>query len=149
MHIVDWGSLLKVAIAYVLALPVGWERERHERSAGLRTYPLVAVSTCAFLVVATRAFNADIAAESRVMQGLIAGIGFIGAGTIMKLQRQIHGTATAASLLATAIIGMAVAYQVYDVAVLLSGLSLFTLRAFTAWRLIREDDLPPRNHESR
>ncbi len=149
MHIVDWGSLLKVAIAYVLALPVGWERERHERSAGLRTYPLVAVSTCAFLVVAARAFNADIAAESRVMQGLIAGIGFIGAGTIMKLQRQIHGTATAASLLATAIIGMAVAYQVYDVAVLLSGLSLFTLRAFTAWRLIREDDLPPRNHESR
>lgn len=144
---IDWVSLLKVGIAYVVALPVGWERERHERSAGLRTYPLVSVSTCAFLLIAIRAFDGDAAAQSRAMQGLIAGIGFIGAGTIMKLQRQIHGTATAASLLATAIIGMAVAYGLYDLAVLLSGLSLFTLRAFTAWRLIREDQ-PPKNHES-
>jgi putative Mg2+ transporter-C (MgtC) family protein len=148
MQIVDWGSVLKIGIAYVVALPVGWEREKHERSAGLRTYPLVAVSTCGFLLVAVRAFNGDVAAQSRAMQGLIAGIGFIGAGTIMKLQRQIHGTATAASLLATAIIGMAVANGLYDLAVVLSGLSLFTLRAFTAWRLIREDQPPPKNHES-
>lgn len=148
MHIVDWASLLKIAIAYVVALPVGWERERHERSAGLRTFPLVSVSTCAFLLVAARAFEGDIAAQSRAMQGLIAGIGFIGAGTILKVQHQVHGTATAASLLATAIIGMAVAYGLYELAVLLSALSLFTLRAFTAWRLIREEQ-PHKNHESR
>ena len=148
MQIVDWGSLLKIGIAYVVALPVGWEREKHERSAGLRTFPLVAVSTCGFMLVANRAFGGDIAAESRTMQGLIAGIGFIGAGTIMKVQRTVHGTATAASLLATAIIGMAVAYGLYDLALVLSGLSLFTLRVFTAWRLIREEQPPPKNHES-
>jgi len=147
MHIVDWGSLLKIAIAYVVALPVGWEREKHERSAGLRTFPLVAVSTCGFLLVASRAYGGDIAAQSRALQGLIAGIGFIGAGTILKVQHQVHGTATAASLLATAIIGMAVAYGLYDLAVLLSGISLFTLRAFNAWKLIREEQ-PPKNHES-
>jgi putative Mg2+ transporter-C (MgtC) family protein len=148
MQIVDWGSLLKIGIAFVAALPVGWERERHERSAGLRTFPLVAVSTCGFMLVAHRAFG-SIDAESRTMQGLIAGIGFIGAGTIMKVQHTVRGTATAASLLVTAIIGMAVAYGLYDLVVVLSGLSLFTLRAFTAWRLIREDQPPPKNHESR
>jgi putative Mg2+ transporter-C (MgtC) family protein len=100
------------------------------------------------MLVANRAFGGDIAAESRTMQGLIAGIGFIGAGTIMKVQRTVHGTATAASLLATAIIGMAVAYGLYDLALVLSGLSLFTLRIFTAWRLIREEQPPPKNHES-
>ena len=73
------------------------------------------------------------------MQGLIGGIGFIGAGTIMKVQRQVHGTATAASLLVTAIIGMAVAYDFYDIGILLSGLSLFTLRMFTAWKLVQDD----------
>jgi putative Mg2+ transporter-C (MgtC) family protein len=148
MHIVDWSTLLKVGIAYVVALPVGWERERHERSAGLRTFPLVSVSTCAFMLVAIRAFDRDIAAQSRALQGLIAGIGFIGAGTIMKVQQHVRGTATAAGLLATAIIGMAVAFGLYDLAVLLSGLSLFTLRMFTAWKLIH-DDQPPKNHESR
>src|SRR6516165_4944942 len=105
MPAIEWSSLLKVIVAYIVALPVGWEREKHERSAGLRTFPLVAVATCGFVLVSVRAFHGDIAAQSRTMQGLIGGIGFIGAGTIMKMQREIHGTATAASLLATAIIG--------------------------------------------
>ncbi len=147
MFIVDWGNLLKMAVAYVIALPVGWERERDDRSAGLRTFPLVAVSTCGFLLVAQRAYPGDVAAHSRALQGLIAGIGFIGAGTIMKVQREIHGTATAASVLVTAIAGMAVAYGVYDLAILLGVLEFVTLRVFRPWIRIHEQE-PPKNHGS-
>ena len=136
MHFLDWGSILKIVVAYFVALPVGWERERDERSAGLRTFPLVAVATCGFLLIGLRSFPNDGPSQSRMLQGLIGGIGFIGAGTIMKVQNQVHGTATAASLLATAIIGMAVAFGLYDMAILLSLISLFTLRAFTRWKLL-------------
>ena len=131
---IDWVSLLKIVIAYALALPVGWERERHERSAGLRTFPLVAVASCAYILVGVRYFGTHYDAESRVIQGLIGGIGFIGAGTILRVQHEVVGTATAASLLATGIIGMAVAFGIYDIAVLLSALSLFTLRLFDSWK---------------
>lgn len=142
MQFVDWGSLLKIVIAYLVALPVGWERERDERSAGLRTFPLVSVATCAFLLIGFRSFPGDGASQSRMLQGLIGGIGFIGAGTILKVQKEIHGTATAASLLATAIIGMAVAFGLYDMAILLSGISLFTLRSFTRWKLLHDSAQP-------
>ncbi len=124
---VDWQSLLDIVIAYAVALPVGWERERHERSAGLRTFPLVSVASCAFVVVAARALhNPD--AQSRVIQGLVAGIGFIGAGTIMKSGRTVHGTATAASILVTGVS--------YDLSILLSVMSLVTLRVFQAWKYL-------------
>ena len=148
MQFIHWEGILKIVVAYIVSLPVGWERERHERSAGLRTFPLVAVAACAFVLIGLRAFPGDIAAPSRMLQGLIGGIGFLGAGTIMKVQKHVHGTATAASLLTTAIIGMAIAMGLYDIAILLSVISLVTLRAFTAWKLIRED-LPPSNPESR
>jgi putative Mg2+ transporter-C (MgtC) family protein len=129
----EWQSLFDIVVAYAMALPVGWEREMHERSAGLRTFPLVSVASCAFVAVAARALHGP-DAQSRVIQGLIAGVGFIGAGTIMKSGRAIHGTATAASILTTGVIGICVAYHFYDVAILLSVMSLVTLRLFQAWK---------------
>jgi putative Mg2+ transporter-C (MgtC) family protein len=129
----DWRSLADLFIAYVLALPVGWERERHERSAGLRTFPLVAVASAGFALVGERVFH-DLNAQARLLQGLIGGVGFIGAGTIIRGQGVVHGTATAASLLITGAIGVAVVYHEYDVAVVLSVLSLATLRVFQAWK---------------
>ena len=124
--------ILDILIAYVYALPVGWEREKHERSAGLRTFPLVCVAACVLVAVAVNSGNKD--APSRVVQGLIAGLGFIGGGTILKTGQAVHGTATAASLLVTAVIGVCVASHLYDVGAMLSLLSLFTLRMFEAWR---------------
>ena len=129
----DWQNLVDLLTAYLLAFPVGWERERDERSAGLRTFTLVSLACCAFVLISKIAFH-DIAAQSRTLQGLIGGIGFIGAGTIMKYQGSVHGTATAAGLLVTAIIGIAVAFHAYDIAVVLSLTSLFTLRTFQAWK---------------
>ena len=90
---VEGRMALDIAIAYLVALPVGWDREHHERSAGLRTFPLVCVASCA-LAAATGTIGT--AEQSRVVQGLIGGIGFIGGGTILKSGMTVHGTATAA-----------------------------------------------------
>jgi putative Mg2+ transporter-C (MgtC) family protein len=125
--------ILDIVIAYLMALPVGWEREHHERSAGLRTFPLVCVASCALVVVSGTVGPSE---QSRVIQGLIGGIGFIGGGTILKSGLTVHGTATAAGILVTAVIGVSVGHHLYLLALVLSVLSLITLRVFQAWKLL-------------
>lgn len=115
-----------LACAFLLALPVGWDREQADRSAGLRTFPLVAVSACAFLTMSRMAFAPD--AQARVMQGLITGIGFVGGGAILKDGSRVRGTATAASIWTTGAIGAAVALGRLDVALALSAITFATLR---------------------
>jgi putative Mg2+ transporter-C (MgtC) family protein len=132
---IDLRAILDLFIAYLMAFPVGWERERHERSAGLRTFPLVSVASCAFVLISAKALH-GVDAQSRVIQGLFTGVGFIGAGTIMKYGQTVHGTATAASILVTAVIGVCVAYHYYDIGVVLSVMALFTLRMFEAWKRV-------------
>jgi len=119
--------LVALAIAYVLALPIGWNREREERSAGLRTFPLVAVATCGF-VQATEALVIDAPeAMARIIEGLITGMGFIGGGAILRREDSVHGTATAASLWVTGAIGIAVGLGSLDVAIMLSVMTMLTL----------------------
>jgi len=131
---IDWWRLLDIAIAYALALPLGLERERSEHTAGIRTFPLVAIATCAFLLGAEALKKEYADVVSRVLQGVVAGMGFIGGGAILKTGSTVTGTATAAGLWATAAIGACVAFHVYDIAIALSVLSWFTLhvlRRFT------------------
>jgi putative Mg2+ transporter-C (MgtC) family protein len=120
-----------LAIAYVLALPIGWDREREERSAGLRTFPLVAIATCGFVQAAETVLQGNPEATARVIEGLITGIGFVGGGAILRLKDSVRGTATAASLWATGAIGTAVGLGAYDIAVLLSVVTFLTLKALT------------------
>ena len=134
---IDWRVLLDLLIAYLLALPVGWERERFDRSAGLRTFPLVAVATAGFVMVAQRGLHGS-DAVSRVIQGVIGGIGFVGGGAILKYKLGVRGTATASSLLATGAMAIAVAYRQYDIAVALSALSYITLRLFEGWKELHD-----------
>ncbi len=72
--------LAALAFAYVLALPIGWDRERNERSAGLRTFPLVAVASCGFIQATESMTGSSPEAQARIVEGLITGIGFIGGG---------------------------------------------------------------------
>lgn len=122
-----WSHLFLLGIAYLLALPAAWNRERYSRSAGLRTYPLVAISTCAFMLVAIDVFTTT-DAEARVLQGIITGMGFIGGGAIVKTQGNVSGTATAASLWSVGAIGLAVAWQRFEIAIVLSVIIFFTLQ---------------------
>jgi len=121
-----WHNLEHVAIAYVLTATIGWERERDGRGAGLRTFPIVGMASCAYLLLLGNA--PDSASQSRLLQGLITGIGFIGGGAILKEGTRVTGTATAASVWNAGVIGAAVAMDHYGMALTLSIFNLFTLR---------------------
>lgn len=133
----DWNlighNLLFLSVAYLLALPIGWERERHDGGAGLRTFPLVAVAACGYMLIGQGYFQTD-AALSRVLQGLLTGIGFLGGGVILKSEHNIRGMATAASIWATGAIGVAVALKRLEIALVLSLLTLLTLRFLEPWK---------------
>jgi putative Mg2+ transporter-C (MgtC) family protein len=128
----DWKVFIthgaKVALAYFLAIPVGWERERTEHSIGVRTFPLVAMASCGYVLLADQVSGGDIQARSHIIQGITTGIGFIGGGAIMRSRGTVHGTATAASIWNTGVIGAAVAQSRYEMAILLSIMNLITLR---------------------
>ena len=121
------GHVRDLVIAYAIALPLGWDRERSERSAGIRTFPLVAMASCGFVLIALRAVGEG-AQQARIIEGLITGMGFIGGGAILKLASETRGTATAASLWATGAIGAAVGYGLYDIGVVLSIATFVTQR---------------------
>jgi putative Mg2+ transporter-C (MgtC) family protein len=119
--------LAALMLAYLLALPIGWNREREERSAGLRTFPLVAVATCGFVQAVEGIVVGHPEATARVVEGLITGMGFIGGGAILKVRDSVRGTATAASLWVTGAIGTAVGLGAVDVAVVLTVMAFVTL----------------------
>jgi putative Mg2+ transporter-C (MgtC) family protein len=117
-----------LAAAYALALPIAWDRERADRSAGLRTFPLVAIAACGFVQATEHLLSSSPNGLARVVEGLITGVGFIGGGAILKHGDSVHGTATAASLWATGAIGVAVGLGSYDVAVVVAVFTAATLR---------------------
>ena len=120
--------LTPIVVAYVLALPIGWNRARRSFGAGLRTFPLVAVASCGLALMGNQLSSGSADAASRIVQGLITGIGFIGGGAILKSKGTVSGTATAASVWNIGIVGMAVGFGYYDIAVLLSLINFLTLQ---------------------
>lgn len=130
-----WLEVGKLAGAYVLALPVGWYREKEGHAVGVRTFPLVSMAACAYLLVACPPGQTLIDPRSRVIQGLVAGIGFIGGGAILKTDGNVHGTATAASIWNTGALGVAVAEERWALAITMSAINLFALRVLLPWKL--------------
>jgi len=129
--------IVTLAAAFALAVPIGWDREKRARSAGLRTFPLVALASCGFIQASETMLATDPDALSSVIEGLITGIGFIGGGAILKQGATVQGTATAASLWATGAIGVSVGLGSYDVAVTIALFTFLTLRYMT---LVKDDD---------
>jgi putative Mg2+ transporter-C (MgtC) family protein len=126
--------LIDIAIAYALALPIGWDREEADRSAGLRTFPLVAVASCSFILATESIMIGHPEGRARIIEGVITGIGFIGGGAILKTERAVRGTATAASLWATASIGVATGLRSYEVAIMMAAVTFATLRFLAPWK---------------
>lgn len=132
----DWKTavidFLRVALAFGLAVPIGWERHRSERNLGLRTFPLVAISACGFMLILKNAGGANSPeTNARLIAGLITGIGFIGGGAILKEGTNVRGLATASSVWTTGAIGTAVAFGRAEIAVILSAITFLTLRLLT------------------
>jgi len=109
--------LIRMLLAVILGGIIGYEREINHKPAGLRTHMLVCLGSCIFMIVSMK-FDVD---PARVAAGVVSGIGFIGAGTIIaekqKEKEIVHGVTTAAGLWATAGIGLLVGIGEYFLAV--------------------------------
>ena len=144
----DFGQvervLLRIITATLLGAAVGFERERAGKPAGLRTHILVCLGT-AIVVLTCAGSRMDMDGLSRVIQGIVTGIGFIGAGSILKLdeERDIQGLTTAAGLWMTAAIGIAVGLGTLGLALIGTGMTLivlWVLRVMEARALARAKD---------
>lgn len=129
--------LVALLVAYILALPIAWDRERNERSAGLRTFPLVAIAACGFIQATESITVGNAEATARIVEGIINGVGFIGGGAILVGKLGTRGTATAASIWATGAIGTAVGLGAYDTAIVLSIVTFATLRLMANFKSAR------------
>lgn len=118
----------KLVISFLLALPIGWNQEVEERSAGIRTFPLVSVGSCGLMLISSALGNGSADVNSRVLQGLVTGIGFVGGGAILKSDKSVRGTATAASIWNMAVVGTATAMGLYGIAGVLVIINFVSLR---------------------
>ncbi|MBE0456294.1 MgtC/SapB family protein [Pseudoalteromonas sp. KG3] len=120
-------NLVHLGIAYILSLPMAYDREHSHHGAGLRTFPLVAVASCGYALIGMSVLTSS-EAESKVLEGIITGIGFIGGGAILKNKNSTYGTATAASIWNMGLIGIAVAFSRFEIAILMAFINFVTLR---------------------
>jgi putative Mg2+ transporter-C (MgtC) family protein len=125
---VAWRHAGKLAAAFILALPAGFIGEKETHSAGLRTFPLVAMASCGYLLLGQPEGFASPDVQSRIVQGLLAGIGFIGGGAILKTESQVHGVATAAGIFCTGVVGAAIAEDRWFSAIVLALITFLGLR---------------------
>jgi len=119
--------LVALGIAYLLALPIGWNRERAERTAGLRTFPLVAIAACGFIQATESIAVGSPEALARIIEGVIGGMGFVGGGAIRKHGGSVRGTANAARPGVTGAVGVSVGLGKLDIAVILAAVTFATL----------------------
>ena len=120
--------LIRTITAVLLGGVVGMQREKVGKPAGLRTHMLVSLGT-AVVVLGCSGVGMDMDGLSRVIQGIVTGIGFVGAGTILKLtdQKEIQGLTTAIGLWMTAAIGVAVGLGALGIAVIATVLTVIVL----------------------
>jgi putative Mg2+ transporter-C (MgtC) family protein len=140
--------LVRIGLAVGLAAVVGYERERSGKTAGLRTHMIVALGV-SLVVFAAQQSGMDSDDVSRVIQGIFAGIGFLGAGAIIKQNsaEEVHGLTTAASIWSTAAIATAAGLG-SDVTAIVATVIAFIILS-VLWRLERRIDKNPAHRNTR
>ena len=127
----DSQIIIRLVLTTVLSGLVGFERQVHRRTAGLRTHILVSLGSCLIMLTSMYVFDIykDIAPldPARIAAGVITGIGFLGAGTIIRERQEVKGLTTAASLWVVAGIGLAVGIGFYNAALYATALTLIVL----------------------
>ena len=109
----EWSELVRVlirlSVSVLLGASIGWERERRRRFAGLRTHILVTLSSASFMMLGAEVAEQSNGDPVRVVQAVAMGVGFLGAGTILKLpqERRVEGLTTASSIWTAAAMGVA------------------------------------------
>ena len=127
---------VRLLLAAIFGLAVGYERRSADKPAGLRTLSLVCLGSAMFTIIS--AFGFETADQSRVAAQIVTGVGFLGAGTILRSGVTISGLTTAATIWATAAIGMAVGSGLYIASVSGTVLILVILYLFAPERLKAE-----------
>jgi len=125
--------ITRMTAAVLLGALLGWEREHEYKPAGLRTYALVSLGTASFMLMANDVQYLLGVDQSRydpirVIQGIVSGIGFLGAGTIIRSGGSVHGITTAAGIWVTAGIGAACGAGLYGIALITTLLALLIVR---------------------
>jgi putative Mg2+ transporter-C (MgtC) family protein len=133
----DWGEIaLRLAVAIGLGGVLGLEREWHGKPAGLRTHMMVSLGSASFTVVALEVYGELIAGGTdlvrpdplRIIEGIIGGIGFLGAGSIIQSRGSVEGLTTAGSLWFVGSVGVAVGTGNYGIAAIAVVMGLVVLQ---------------------
>jgi putative Mg2+ transporter-C (MgtC) family protein len=121
--------MLRLVLAMLAGIVLGLNRWLHHKSAGIRTHSLVSLGAAVAMLLIGSMEDTDTQASSRVLQGLLAGIGFLGAGVIIRENnsKRIHGLTTAASLWACALLGASFGAGLYALGILALLVILFVL----------------------
>ena len=136
-----WDMLLRLVAAVILGAFLGIERRSKGKVAGLRTMMLVSLGAAAFTVTGVSAMHALVEAEqasettamlrldtSRVIAGIVGGIGFIGAGAIIQARGKVHGVTTASCIWVAAAVGVACGLEQYAIAIVVAVLAILALQ---------------------
>ncbi len=133
--------ILKLLLACACGFAVGSDRSRHHKTAGIRTYLIVALGACAYAMVSKYGFldmalpgeaGVDVA---RVTAGIVTGVGFLGAGAILTRENHVEGLSTAAGMWVMAAVGACIGVGMYFIAILTTALMLFVMVMFKNERL--------------
>jgi len=122
----EFELIIRLLLALLLGALIGLERERGDKPAGLRTHILVSIGSAQFTILSFYAFPGS--DPSRIAAYIVAGVGFIGAGTIIQTRDRVTGITTAATLWVTSSIGMAVGIGFYTAAIIVAAISYITLK---------------------
>lgn len=131
----EWEWFLRILVVAFLSGVIGWERERHARAAGFRTMILVGMGCCLSMIVSLRIHELFLGIDSfylridpaRIAYGVLTGIGFIGAGTIIRDKGKVRGITTASCLWVVSSMGLAIGCGYYFLGICTTILVMFTL----------------------
>lgn len=122
---------IRLLMSLIIGIIIGLEREMHHKAAGLRTSVLICLGATVFTLVSLTFRGASgVVDPSRVAAGIVTGIGFLGAGTIIQTRGSVHGLTTAASIWVMAALGLAVGIGYYSLAIIGAVLSVIVLNPF-------------------
>jgi putative Mg2+ transporter-C (MgtC) family protein len=144
IHTFMMTDFAKLLLASLCAALIGWERQRREKAAGLKTHVLIAFGSCLFTIVGMNLVGeSDPGALLRIMQGIITGVGFVGAGAIMRQGESVKGITTAAGIWVIAAIGMTVGAGEYLLALYSSVMVVIMLKSFSVLESqLRQKNIP-------
>lgn len=148
----DWQleilMVVRTLLAALLGALIGWERERHGQDAGIRTYAAVALGASTFGLVSMHATNQ---VDTRIAAQVVSGIGFLGAGLIMREHGRATGLTTAATLWTTAAVGLAMAFGMYVVSTLTAVItfSILAVHHLPGWKnMAQKHDRHKQDHDA-